>query len=101
MKLYGGFCQSAAVEAAVLRQRLDAAGRLAAVRRRVECVIGEADRFARRLVDELQPLARRNGEMRRPIEIGLASAAGERPKVKRAIVACSERSMMSATAVTA
>jgi hypothetical protein len=31
----------------------------------------------------------------------LASAAGDKPNVNRAIAACSERSVMSATAVTA
>ena len=89
-------------EAPILRQRLDAAAascRPPARSGRHSWRTGPL--FLAGLVDELQPLAGRIGEMRRPIEIGFGQRRRRQPGVKRAMAACSERSVMSASAVTA
>ncbi len=61
-------------EAPVLRQRLDAALCLLAAERAAGGVARKADGLSHRLVDELHPLARRVGEMDRPVQIGLGRA---------------------------
>ena len=86
-------------EAPVLRQRLDAARRRLGIRDCAPEEIPVPDTFARRLVDQLEALPRRRKQMNRPIEICRAESAGDRPAVKRARPARSERSMISDMAV--
>ena len=71
MKLNGHFCQSAAREAMVLRQRLDTGRGGGALGRIAASVIFKAQSLAHRLVGKLQAFAGRDGKMDRPIGISL------------------------------
>jgi hypothetical protein len=84
----------------ILRQRFDACFALLAPSAASLQVTSEPHRLADRFVMSWMRLPGANARCTAQSEYACASAAGDTPAVKRAVAACSERSVMSANAVT-